>query len=94
VDNLAAAVVAFGLATLLALGGVAAGLGGSTGAAGLSRGLRVLGRRRRHYRACRGRLLRPASAAAVLKVEHGFDNTAVNECSGALAMAQFLLAWS
>ena len=86
VDNLAAAVVAFGITALLALGGVAARLGGSTGAAGLSRAPGA----------------RPSSSpslsvprvptAACLKVERGFDNTAVNECSGALAMAQLLPA--
>jgi hypothetical protein len=30
--------------------------------------------------------------SAVLKVERGFDNTGINECAGALAMAQFLPA--
>jgi hypothetical protein len=94
VDNLAAAVVAFGLAALLALGGVAAGLGGSTGAAGLSRAsgrpaavVPVIERAEGAYCDLPAPLL-----SAVLRVERGFDNTAVNECAGALAMAQFLPA--
>jgi hypothetical protein len=94
VDNLAAAVVAFGLAALLALGGVAATLGGSTGAASLSR---ASGRpaavvsiiERAEGADCD---LSAPLLSAVLKVERGFDTTAVNECSGALAMAQFLPA--
>jgi hypothetical protein len=94
VDYLAAAVVAFGLAALLALGGVAARLGGSTGAVGLSRApgrpaavVPIIERAEGAYCGLPAPLL-----SAVLKVERGFDNTAVNECSGALAMAQFLLA--
>jgi hypothetical protein len=94
VDNLAAAVVAFGLAALLALGGVAAGLGGSTGAAGLSRAsgrpaavVPIIERAEGAYCGLPAALL-----SAVLEVERGFDNSAVNECSGALAMAQFLPA--
>jgi hypothetical protein len=94
VDNLAAAVVAFGLAALLVLGGVAAGLGGSTGAAGLSRApgrpaavVAIIERAEGAYCDLPAPLL-----SAVLEVERGFDNSAVNECSGALAMAQFLPA--
>jgi hypothetical protein len=93
VDNLAAAVVAFGLAALLALGGVAAGLGGSTGAAGLCRApgrpaaVPIIERAEGAYCGLPAPLL-----SAVLKVERGLDNTGVNECSGALAMAQFLPA--
>jgi len=94
VDNLAAAVVAFGLADLLALGGVAARLGGSTGAAGLSRAsgrpaavVAIIERAEGAYCGLPAPLL-----SAVLKVERGFDNTAVNECSDALAMAPFLPA--
>jgi len=93
VDNLAAAVVAFGLAALLALGGVAARLGGSTGAAALSRApgrpaavVAIIERAEGTYCDL------PAPLLSVLRVERGFDNTAVNECSGALAMAQFLPA--
>ncbi len=93
-DNLAAAVVAFGLAALLALGGVAAGLGGSTGAAGLSRAsgrpaavVPVIERAEGAYCGLPAPLL-----AAVLEVERGFDTTGVNECAGALAMAPFLPA--
>jgi hypothetical protein len=93
VDNLAAAVVAFGLAALLALGGAAARLGSSTGAAGLSpapRSPAVVPIIERAGGACCG--LPAPLLSAVLKVERGFDNTGVNECSGALAMAQFLPA--
>ena len=93
-DNLAAAVVAFGPAALLALGGVAAGLGGPTGAAGLSRApgrpaavVAIIERAEGAYCGLPAPLL-----SAVLKVERGFDTTVVNECSGALAMAQFLSA--
>jgi hypothetical protein len=94
VDNLAAAVVALRPAALLALGGVAAGLGGSTGAAGLCRApgrpaavVPIIERAEGAYCGLPAPLL-----SAVLKVERGFDNTGVNECSGALAMAQFLPA--
>ena len=94
VDNLAAAVVAFGLAALLALGGVAARLGGSTGAASLSRAagrpaavIAIIERAEGAYCGLPAPLL-----SAVLEVERGFDNTGVNECSGALAMAQLLPA--
>jgi len=92
VDNLAAGVVAFGLAALLALGGAAAGLGGSTGAAGLSRppgrpaAVPIIERAEGAYCGL------PAPLLSVLRVERGLDNTGVNECSGALAMAQFLPA--
>ena len=93
-DNLAAAVVAFGLAGVLALGGVAARLGGPTGAAGLSRTpgrpaavVPIIERAEGAYCDPPAPLL-----SAVLKVERGFDNTAVNECSDALAMAQLLPA--
>jgi hypothetical protein len=94
VDNLAAAVVAFGLAALLALGGAAARLGGPTGPASLSRAsgrpaavVPIIERAEGTYCGLPAPLL-----SAVLKVERGFDNTAVNECSGALAMAQLLPA--
>jgi hypothetical protein len=94
VDNLAAAVVAFGLAALLALGGAAAGLGGSTGAAGLSRApgrpaavVPIIERAEGTYCGLQAPLL-----SAVLEVERGFDNTGINECSGALAMAQLFPA--
>jgi hypothetical protein len=94
VDNLAAAVVAFGLAALLALGGAAARLGGSTGAAGLSRApgrpaavVPIIERAEGTYCDLPAPLL-----SAVLEAERGFDNTAVNECAGALAMAQLLPA--
>jgi hypothetical protein len=94
VDNLAAAVRAFGPAALLALGGVAVRLGGWTGAAGLSRApgrpaavVPIVERAEGAYCGLPATLL-----SAVLKVERGFDNTAVNECSGALAMSQFLPA--
>jgi hypothetical protein len=94
VDNLAAAVVAFGLAALLGLGGAAARLGGPTGAAGLSpapgRPAAVIPIIERAEGAYCGLPAPPLSA--VLKVERGFDNTAVNECAGALAMAQLFPA--
>ena len=93
-DNLAAAVVAFGLAALLALGGAAARLGSSTGAAGLSRAsgrpaavVPIIERAEGTYCGLPAPLL-----SAVLEVERGLDNTGINECSGALAMAQFLPA--
>jgi hypothetical protein len=94
VDNLAAAVAAFGLASLLALGGAATRLGGSTGATGLSpapgRPAAVVPIIERAEGAYCG--LPAPQLSAVLEVERGFDNTAVNECAGALAMAQFLPA--
>jgi hypothetical protein len=84
VDNLAAAVRAFGPAALLALGG-------PTGAAGLSRApgrpatlIPIIERAEGAYCGPPAPLL-----SAVLRVERGLDNTAVNECAGALAMAQF-----
>jgi cell wall-associated NlpC family hydrolase len=93
--KLAVAVVALGLAAVLALGGVAAALGGAaTGAAGLSPAsgipaelVPILERAGGAY--CD---LPPPLLAAVLKVESDFDNTAVNQRSGAFTMAQFLPA--
>jgi hypothetical protein len=94
VDNLAAAVVAFGLAALLALGGAAASLGDSTGAAGLSPApgrpaavVLIIERAEGAYCGLPAPLL-----SAVRKVERGFNNTGINECAGALAMAQVLPA--
>lgn len=70
------------------------GAGRSTGAAGLSRApgrpaavVPVIERAEGAYCDLPAPLL-----SAVLKVERGFDNSAVNECAGALAMAQFLPA--
>jgi soluble lytic murein transglycosylase-like protein len=90
--KLAVVFAALGLAAVLALGGVAAAFSGSTGAAGLSPAsgipaelVPLIERAAPTY--CD---LPPPLLAAVLKVESGFDNTAVNPRSGAFTMAQFL----
>lgn len=91
--KLALALVALGLAAVLAFGGVAVALSGATGAAGLRPAagvpaelVPILERAAGTYCDLPAPLL-----AAVLKVESDFDNTAVNARSGAFTMAQFLL---
>jgi cell wall-associated NlpC family hydrolase len=92
--KLAVAVVALGLAAVLALGGVAAAFSNATGAAGLSPTsgiptelVPIIQQAAPAY--CD---LPPPLLAAVLKVESDFDNSAVNRRSGAFTMAQFLPA--
>lgn len=90
--KLAAALVGVGLAAVLALGGVATALGRSSGAAGLGATSGIPGELVPIIERAAGAYcdLPPPLLAAVLKVESGFDNTALNERSGAFTMAQFL----
>jgi cell wall-associated NlpC family hydrolase len=83
---------ALGLAAVLALGGVAAAFSRSTGAAGLSPASGIPAELVPLIERAGGAYcdLPPPLLAAVLKVESGFDNTAVNPRSGAFTMAQFL----
>jgi cell wall-associated NlpC family hydrolase len=90
--KLAVALVALGLAAILTLGGVAAAFGGATGPAGLSPASGIPAEFVALIERAGGAYcdLPPPLLAAVLKVESGFDNTAVNPSSGAFTMAQFL----
>lgn len=90
--KLAVVFAALGLAAVLALGGVAAAFSGSTGAAGLSPASGIPAELVPLIERAGGAYcdLPPPLLAAVLKVESGFDNTAVNPRSGAFTMAQFL----
>lgn len=90
--KLAVALVALGLAAILTLGGVAAAFGGATGPAGLSSASGIPTELVPLIERAGGAYcdLPPPLLAAVLKVESGFDNTAVNPRSGAFTMAQFL----
>jgi Transglycosylase SLT domain len=88
------ALATFGLGAVVLLGGAVVALGGATGAAGLNPAsgipaelVPVIQQAAPAY--CD---LPPPLLAAVLKVESGFDNTAVNPRSGAFTMAQFLPA--
>jgi len=92
VRKLAVVFVALGLAAVLALGGVAAAFSASTGAAGLSPASGIPAELVPLIERAAGAYcdLPPPLLAAVLKVESGFDNTAVNPRSGAFTMAQFL----
>jgi cell wall-associated NlpC family hydrolase len=89
--KLAVAVAAAGLAGLLLLGGMAAAVGGASGAAGLSPAAGIPAELVPSIQRAAGAFcdLPPALLAAVLKVESGFDNAAVNPRSGAFTMAQF-----
>jgi cell wall-associated NlpC family hydrolase len=92
--KLAAVVAVLGVAAVLALGGVAAAFSGSTGAAGLGRTSGIPAELVPIIEGAGGAYcdLPPPLLAAVLKVESGFDNTAVNPRSGAFTMAQFMPA--
>jgi cell wall-associated NlpC family hydrolase len=92
--KLALALAALGLAAVVLLGGAVAAVGGASGPAGLSPAsgipaelVPIIQQAAPAY--CD---LPPPLLAAVLKVESGFDNTAVNPRSGAFTMAQFLPA--
>jgi cell wall-associated NlpC family hydrolase len=90
--KLAVALASVVLAAVVALGGVAAALGGSSGAAGLGQASGIPGELVPVIERAAGAFcdLPPPLLAAVLKVESGFDNAAVNPRSGAFTMAQFL----
>jgi cell wall-associated NlpC family hydrolase len=87
-------VAVLGVAAVLALGGIAAAFSGSTGAAGLSRTSDIPAEFAPIIEGAGGAFcdLPPPLLAAVLKVESGFDNSAVNPDSGAFTMAQFMPA--
>src|SRR6266540_6058617 len=92
--TVAVAVAAAGLAGVLLLGGMAAAVGGASGAAGLSPAAGIPAELVPDIQRAAGAFcdLPPPLLAAVLKVESGFDNAAVNPRSGAFTMAQFLPA--
>ncbi len=89
--TVAVAVAAAGLAGVLLLGGMAAAVGGASGAAGLSPAAGIPAELVPDIQRAAGAFcdLPPPLLAAVLKVESGFDNAAVNPRSGAFTMAQF-----
>jgi cell wall-associated NlpC family hydrolase len=90
--KLALVVAALGLAGVLLLGGAVAAVSDASGVAGLSPGSEIPVQLLPIIEGAAGAYcdLPPALLAAVLKVESGFDNSAVNPRSGAFTMAQFL----